>query len=285
MTGQISAFATPVMLCQLLFFLLTTVNGAPNSDNKMLLLHEKMNNEELLHYFDVPEAHMVNADSYEVVKMAKRSNNMAMDKRSGYNDNNNHDAVVELTAFGKAYSLKLKKNDDLLFEGAEILIATDEGTKRLEHDPDRVCHYQIDDGLHYGGLSGCKDRFQGFFRDNNTILDVLPVRPTLHQHLPSQDYHIIKKVTRYSEKYSRGKEDETDDFEENDDYILPPKIDKTMRPLPTMSKRATGSGPLTIETAVFFDCKAYESFMRFYNDQQEVINLILIMMNGIQVIF
>ena len=67
---------------------------------------------------------------------------------------------------------------------------------------------------------------------------------------------------------------------------LPMLIRRTRELLPSMKKRAYGSSlpPLTIELAVFFDCAATRSFLRFWDDDSaEVVDFMLSLVNAMQV--
>ena len=53
-----------------------------------------------------------------------------------------------------------------------------------------------------------------------------------------------------------------------------------------MKKRGRGSSDLTMELAVMVDYKAYKTYYRmFQGDQQRIVNLILAVINGVQALY
>jgi hypothetical protein len=152
--------------------------GNPSAGNFNGDLHHLMNADELLHYFQVSESHLVDASSYQLVTVERRE---VVTKRGG-DAETDHDREVALTAFGKEYNLRLVRNTELLAANAQIKLTGggDEPDRTLKaSELGESCHYQVlgGQGVTAGGLSDCGRGFSGFVKDGNKVFDVIPLRP------------------------------------------------------------------------------------------------------------
>ncbi len=255
-------------------------SSSDRSETTVSSLHHSMTSVELLHYFDTTDSKAVDAESYQLVEVRRLK---LKEKRGREKDNGT--AVVQMSAFGRVHTVTLRQNKRLFFQGAEVILAGDEEERLVADRQPGDCHYIIDDERLVGGLSDCGGQFHGFFMDGEEIYDILPLRPRLHALLQSKKrYHLLRTAS----KYLRPQQDNVTDDHEVNDFIFHPKVMAPhVKGNSTVNKRANGdySTPVVVEMAVFLDCKAYRGYLDFYKNQNELVDLILSLVNGMQGIY
>ena len=242
-------------------------------------IHQFMLPSELRFYFDESLPELVDASTYHLVSIG-RSEVSAVEKRNGAT----HHSTISMEAFGKAYHLKLSKNQDLLYRGAKIVLEDDE---QLHVDPERhgQCHFSIQDESILGGISDCGGHYHGFLKDEEEIFDIVPLAGRLHKYLPegSDKVHIVRKSATYIEQLKQQVK-KRDAAAVIDDELLIPNDAAIHMTRPSRQKRAD-KPPIIIETGLFFDCKAFKMYNDYYHDTDKLVDFLMSLLNGMQSVY
>jgi hypothetical protein len=117
----------------------------------------------------------------------------------------------------------------------------------------------------------------------STTINVYRLRQVLQHEERVEDLHVVKVSTTTATNIDQDEQD-LEDFLPAPPIASNVKLNVVSSGNNTMRKRAAYH-PLVIEMAVFFDKAAYQSFMQFYHDSAEVLELILEIVNGIQGVY
>lgn len=252
-------------------------HAAPNIELANMWIHHEMNPFELSHHFGVESPQQVNPDMYQIIKIDSGSL-FPKPKRSGFLDH-----IVNFNAFGKQQQIKLKVNRKLLSKTAQMFLTNgvDEKTQ-LSLPADTDCHYLHNSEEMSAALSNCG-------KDNDTYIGHIIHEGHIFEIKPLNDrFQSILKMDRINvHVITRRLVSELPDF----DTELPlnkvkeASANKTSDVGAVTKRGGRFSDPLTVETAVFLDPTAYRSYRRYYKSDDQILNMMLAFMNGVQAIY
>jgi hypothetical protein len=262
-----------------LFFALVAVK-ASKPDPWWSGIHERMTSTQLAFYFEASESGRVNPASYEVTSIVKRN----VDKRDGSIGITDTESVV-LSAFGKIFDLNgMTPNHDLLAPHAKVFSKHASNTTRrisVSRSVSRCRHFTYSQGRLKGGLSRCRTgEYRGFLMDGDDVYDIAPIDKKLRPEnngLTQLRPHLVRMSTFSSILKRSGL-----DASIGDTTNWASEVHKVQKKGEGEVKKRAGESNLVVEVFVVVDPEAANAYLDFYDDDQKVIELALVIMNGIQ---
>ena len=254
-----------------LLFLVNVALGA-NIEVANNWLHHAMDPFELGHHFGVESSHQVDPMMYQIINIKTEE---GKSKRSGSSDSHN----IDFEAFGLKRKINLKLNKKLVSSNIQAFVTDGQNRTKVEMPSNTKCHFLHNSEDLSAALSNCDTKYTGHLLHQGSIFEIKPLDSKYHGMMGQmqEEDTLLHIVTRRPIS-------DLPNFE-NDLLVRPgPKVQFGItkeKKSGMMSKR--GTSDLTIETALFMDPKASQMFMRYYrNDQNQLQNMILAFMNQIQ---